>query len=159
MLSMLIAYDAAGQIVATLDHLVTRDEDGQVVGLVDFDAHETAGGEMTDVWTVEGASGSKTWPEWLGARAHDFRVELAGEPGRKRAVALVHKTSGHRRERQSIDDEIQRRTQQANGEPVDARDLLGGPDRPLLLDENGATKPRANPEPTTLPLVAVTQQS
>ncbi len=156
---MLIAYNAAGDIVATLDHLVVRDAGGNVVGLADLDALERDGGEMIDAWTVEGASGSKTWPEWLGARATEFTVELDGEPGRKRAVALVHKTSGHRRERQAIDDEIQRRTQQANGEPVDVRDLLGGPDRPLLLDEDGATKPRANPEPTRLPLVAVTQQS
>src|SRR6266702_539871 len=96
MLAMLIAYDAAGSVIATLDHMVARDEHGNVVGLIDFEAHELAGGKLRDIWGIQDASGSGTWPEWLGSQAHSFRVELGPD---KRIAALVHKTSGYRRER------------------------------------------------------------
>lgn len=139
----LLAYDADGNVVATLDHLVSRDDDGHVVGLVDFAAHEVAGGELTDIWRVEGAAGSGVWPEWLGARALQFRVELAGAPGRKAIAALVHRTSGHRRERVDIETAIA-------GSPVvggarDVRHIVGGPNRALHLDAEGRTvaRPRA----------------
>lgn len=117
-MSMLLAYNAAGEVVATLDYMVIRDDAGNVTGLVDFDAHEAAGGELTDVWIVQGATGSKTWPEHLGGSAHAFRVELDGPPGRKRISTLVHKVSGHRRHRMDVQG-------------------VGRPDRPLLLDEAG----------------------
>jgi len=105
MLCMLIAYDAAGNVVATLDHVVVRDADGEVTGLVDFAAHEGADGKLRDIWNAGSAVGSATWPEWIGGRAHDFRVELDG----KRIKALVHKDSGHRRERSAIEAAIKAR--------------------------------------------------
>lgn len=154
MLSMLIAYDSSGNVVATLDHVVARDEDGAPMGLVDFAAHEMAGGDHTDIWTVSNAAGSKVWPEWLGGRAHDFRAELAGPPGRKRLVALVHKTSGQRRERSVIEAAIeQRKAETPEGQPVDLRDIVGGPDRPLHLDDQGRTAQRPRGVRSSLPLI------
>jgi hypothetical protein len=153
---MLIAYDSAGNVIATQDYRTIVDEDGNVLGLADYAGHEEAGGEMTDFWQVtmtEGkgaaavvtpARGSKAWPEYLGAAAHDFRVELAGPPGQKQIVALVHKTSGHRRERHVVGNAIDGRISAAVAvsEPADLRDLVGGPDRPLPLDEHGRTRAR-----------------
>lgn len=109
---MLLAYDFNGDVVATLDYLVIYDETKPgrpPLGLVDFAAHEEAGGEHTDIWSNDAAVGSKTWPEWIGGRAHEFTVELDGSPGAKRIVALVHKESGHRRERAAVGAEIERR--------------------------------------------------
>lgn len=135
-MGMLIAYDDSGEIVATLDYLVVRNEDGEVLGLVDFEGHEAAGAEHTDIWTAENAKGSKHWPEYLGARIYDFRVELAGPAGHKRIAALVHKTSGARRDRQAIEQAIaQRVSSAAPGEPVDLRDIVGGPAHPLRLEK------------------------
>jgi len=161
---MLLAYTAAGDVVATLDCRVMYDDDGVPMGLVDFLAHEEAGGEHTDIWTVtqehDGVDmgtvkGSKAWPEWLGSRAHEFRVELDGPPGRKRIAALVHKTSGHRRERDAIDAAIfERRAATQEGQPVDLRDLVGGPQRPVRLDVDGRTAPRTAGAHRRLPLVA-----
>jgi hypothetical protein len=37
---------------------------------------------------------------------------------------------------------------------ADIRDLVGGPDRPLLLDENGKTMARPKVERPNLPVVA-----
>lgn len=161
MFAPLIAYDAIGKVVATLDHLVAHDEDGGVVGLVDFEAHERSGAALTDVWTVSSAVGSGTWPEWLGAGAHAFTVEL--EPGWHRAdpsrapqriAALVH-ASGVRRVRRDIDAAIAARIDAAGDQPADLRDLVGGPDRPLPLDAEGRTvrpEPRQRP---SLPVAAV----
>ena len=59
MLTMMLAYDAAGEVVATLDYMVARDADGKVVGLVDFAAHEAAGGKLRDIWEVHGATGRR----------------------------------------------------------------------------------------------------
>lgn len=162
---MLLAYDDEGNVIATLDYAVAKDEQGRVTGLIDFEAHELAGGEMTDVWRVEGAKGSKTWPEWIGGKAHDFRVELDGPAGGKRIKALVHvgcpegrdekgnvipaiPPSGHRRERAAIEEVVAGRITAANGEPADLRDLLGGPDRSLLLHDDGTTRPRRQRPPT-----------
>jgi hypothetical protein len=137
----LLAYDAAGNVVATLDHMVARDAVDDVIGLVDFAAHEDAGGEHTDIWVVEGATGSKVWPEWLGSQAHDFRVELAGPPGAKHIAALIHKTSGHRRERAAVEAAIAAVEPDAQG-ARDIRHIVGGPTRPLELDSDGKTVPR-----------------
>lgn len=152
MLAMLLAYDAAGNVIATLDYLVARDERDVVVGLVDFEAHERAGGEMTDVWVVGGADGSGTWPEWLGAGAQSFRVVLDGPPGQRRIAALEHRTSGHRRERADVETAIAVRIAAAGEEPADIRDLVGGPGRPLLLDAVGRTLPRAPAQRPALPV-------
>jgi hypothetical protein len=155
MLTMLLAYDAAGNVIATLDYLVQYDDTParDPLGLVDFGAHEEAGGEHTAIWQVQGAAGSKVWPEWIGGRAHDFRVEREGPPGRKHIAALVHKTSGYRRERAAVEDAIASRIAKAKGAPADIRDLVGGPDRPLTLTNTGRTARRPAPSPATLPLV------
>lgn len=107
-MTMLIAYNATGEIIATLDYMIAADPEGNVVGLVDFAAHEEAGGEHTDIFVVDTGNpanpvkGAKVWPESLGSLAHDFRVELDGPPGQKRIAALVHAQSGHRRERAEV---------------------------------------------------------
>lgn len=153
MLCSLIAYDANGDVVATLDHVVAKDSEGRVVGLVDFEAQELSGGELTDIWQVSGATGSKTWPEWIGPRIYDFRVELVGLPGRKRITSLVHKVSGFRRERAAIEAEIARRIAEADGKPADIRDLVGGPERPLVLAADGRNLAPVVFVPSSLPVV------
>ena len=155
MLGMLVAYGATGDIVATLDCLVNYDPDGKPLGLVDFAAHEEAGGAHTDIWQVNNAAGSKVWPEWLGGRAHDFRVELDGPPGHKHIAALVHKVSGHRRERSVIESAIAKRIEAAKGKPADLRDIVGGPDRPLPLDDEGRDAVRREAVRPTLPLIGL----
>jgi hypothetical protein len=153
MLSMLLAYDDNGDVIATLDHLVVYSDAGEAIGLADFEAHEAAGRELTDIWTVEGAKGSKAWPEWLGAAAHGFRVELDGPAGAKRAAALVHRESGHRRDRAAIEGAIQARIEEARASAgaADIRDLVGGPGRPIILDAAGRNAPR--PQRSALPVV------
>ena len=158
------------------------------------------------------AKGSKVWPEWIGGAANEFRVELEGPPGRKRIGALVHKASGHRRERSALEGEINARIEAKRSEahtqgeatrvvqramlkaerqalakelrsvrqpvalvelylpdqpesadpepgPVDIRDLVGGPDRPLELDDEGRTKPRSTPKRLNVPIVGVTTEA
>lgn len=149
----LLAYAPNGDVIATLDYMVARDENGVAVGLLDFAAHEASGGRLREIWSVEGAAGSATWPEWLGGQAHAFRVELTG----KKVTALVHKTSGHRRERAGIEAEIAKRIEQAAGKPADIRDVVGGPTRPLILDAEGKTAERSaqSGTPEHLPVVRV----
>lgn len=156
MLHALIAYDANGNVVATLDHMVATDDDGNVVGLIDFEAHEAAGGRLREIWENSTAIGSGTWPEWLSGRAYDFRVELDPNPApaRARIKALVHKQSGHRRERAVIEEEVGRRVKAAAGKPADLRDLLGGPNAPLLLDDEGKTQPKVGVARPALPVVS-----
>lgn len=129
----LLAYDDQGNVVGTLDHLVMRNATGEVIGLRDFEAHELAGGQHTDYFNVEGAVGSGTWPEWLAAGAHAHRVELTG----KRITALVHRGSGRRRERHHVERDIA--ATPVVGGVHDIRHIVGGPQRPLLLDETGET--------------------
>jgi hypothetical protein len=138
MLAMLLAYDNEGVVVATLDYLVVRNAASDVVGLADFDAHEAAGGKLRDIWDVSNATGSGTWPEWLGSGAHDFTVELDKQ---KRIAALVHKTSGYRRERAAVEAAIAAVEPNAAG-AKDIRHIVGGPDRPMALDKDGKTAPR-----------------
>lgn len=186
MLRALIAYDSSGNVVATLDHVIAKDEDGNVVGLIDFEAHEAAGGRLRDIWEQSNAVGSGTWPEWIGGRAYDFTVELDPHPGpaRARIAALIHKGSGHRRVREDIEAAIERRHEAARAEahqrgeaqrallrkrkvaaeviaeftdpppgPVDIRDIVGGPNAPLLLDDEGRTKARVKVARPVLPVV------
>lgn len=150
---MLIAYDADGNIVGTLDMLVAHDANGHATGLVDFAAHEAAGGRLRDIWQVATAAGSGVWPEWLGGSVHDFRVEL---DSRKRIVALVHRVSGHRRERAAILAAIEA-APTVDG-VRDLRAIVGGPTRPLTLDQEGHTAER-RPMGTLdhLPLVGATR--
>jgi hypothetical protein len=140
MLSMLIAYDQDGNVVGVMDWCVAKDKNGEVVGLIDFEAHELAGGKLRDIWDKEGAVGSATWPEWLPGAAYEFRVELDEN---KRIAALVHRRTRVKRKRSDIEKAIaERRAATPPGEPVDLRDILGGPQRPLKLDEEGRTQPR-----------------
>lgn len=150
----LLAYDSAGAVVATLDHVVARDPDGNVTGLIDFGAHEANGGKLRDIWSVSNATGSGTWPEWLGSTAHDFTVEFDG----KHIAALVHKTSGHRRERAVIEAAIALAPEVMLPDGRLAKDLrstVGGPGKPLTLDENGRTaqRPANAGTPAHLPLI------
>lgn len=147
---MLLAYDVDGSVIATLDHLVAHDEHGEAIGLVDFEAHEVAGGKLRDIWEVSNAVGSGTWPEWLGGGVHDFRVELDAA---KRITALVHKQSGYRRERASVDAAIEAVEPDASG-ARDIRHLVGGPMRPIRLDADGKTAPPVKAgTPAHLPLM------
>ena len=138
MLVSLLAYDAAGNVVATLGHMVAKDTDGNVIGLIDFEAHERAGGKLRDIWDAADAVGSGTWPEWLGARVHDFRVELGPD---KRIAALIHAKSGYRRDRATLEAAIAAVQPDADG-VRDIRALVGGPTAPLVLDDQGRTVSR-----------------
>ena len=133
----LIAWDADGNVVGTLDYLVARAyPDGPGIGLHDFAAHETAGGKLREFWDVRGSVGSGTWPEWLGGQAHEFRVEV--DPAHPQRIRrLVHRASGHVRERTDVEDAIARRI--AGDGPADLRTIVGGPGKPLRLDEHGRT--------------------
>lgn len=153
MISMLIAYDANGNVVGTLSHVVARDDEGNIVGLVDFDAHESAGGKMRDIWEVSNAVGSGTWPEWIGARAHDFKVEV--DPDTKKITSLVHKKTGKKRTLVDIHKRIQDRIASTEqGKAADLRDILGGPTQPLLIDDNGnPDKVVLNGTPKHIPVI------
>lgn len=146
MLKMLVAYDVDGNVVATLEHMVAKNDDGKVVGLVDFEAYEKSGESLTDIWVVSHAVGSGTWPEWLGGGVYNYKVELNG----KKITALVHKNNGTRRDRAEIEAAIEQRVLQSGGKPADLRDLLGGPMRPLMLDDQG--KPMEKPKRKRKPL-------
>ena len=142
-MGMLLAYDAAGNVLATLDSMVAYDAAGNALGLVDFAAHEAAGGALTDVWNVSNATGSGTWPEWLGGQAHAFRVVRSGG----RITSLVHKTSGHRRTRAEAEEAVAAILAadldpgQPPGSAHNTRRALvaavGSPSRPLSLDAEG----------------------
>jgi hypothetical protein len=174
MRGMLIAYDERGNVIHTLDYMVVLDPDTQEpLGMLDFLLCEENGIGNIEFWKVltydldengnkvlrdpQPVKGSKVWPEWIGGSAHQFRVILAGPPGRKRIVKLIHKQSGHVRDREQIEAAIAERVEKAKaqGVPADLRDLLGGPDRPLKLDEDGRNRPRAGSARKQLPVVAV----
>jgi hypothetical protein len=154
---MLVAYDGAGNVVATLDFMVARDAEGKVRGWIDFAAHEAAGGKLRDIWNVGNAVGSGTWPEWLGGQAHAFSVELDAD---NRITGLKHQASGLRRDRLGVEAAIAGRIATAGEDAADLRDLVGGPTAPLLLDEVGATigrSPRAEAvgTPSHLPVLGI----
>lgn len=146
MLGMLVAYDGEGNVVATLSHLVARDDEGNAVGLVDFEEWEKAGKKFRNVpgrpgiWDVPGAVGSGAWPEHL--EAHLFRVKVEGG----RIEEMIHPDSGHRRIRSKIEVEIEKRRKATpEGEPLDLRDLVGGPGKSLRLDGEGKTAAKEKP--------------
>jgi hypothetical protein len=191
MLTLLVFYDINGKIVGTQDYLAQYDDDGLPLGLVDFEAHEQAGGKLRDIADMqrldmevpdaikrkvlgrdpepgeivrlppdhpfrlahETVLGAATWPEWIGGAAHNFTVELDDT---KRIVALVHRESGHRRERAATEAAIaEARASTPEGQPADLRSIVGGPDRPLKLDDEGKTRPRTPRGSRPLPIVAV----
>lgn len=165
MIGPLIAYDADGNVVETLEHMTAKDAAGNVIGLVDFSAVEAAGTPIIDVFVAaRRAVGAGTWPEWLGFGAHQFRVEIDPAWSRHdsarsghRIVGLVHKRSGFRRDRVEIERAIDRRIGEANGRAADIRDLVGGPDRPLRLDETGRVKARS--KTSNLPVIRASRKA
>lgn len=156
--SIAIAWDAGGDVIAVLETLVVHDEEGQLLGVVDIAELERSGGEMIEAWRVEGAAGSGSWPEWIGGRALEFRVELepgwthaAVDPERPHRVrALVHKGSGHRRERGAIEGAA---AQVKPDRRADLRRITGGTDRPLRLDDRGRTVRAGELPPRRLPVL------
>jgi hypothetical protein len=126
---MLIAWDEGGNVIATCDQLVGADATG-AKGFVDMAGHEASGQRMRMLWNVNGAVASGAWPEHLGGRVHEFRVEWS--PGLPLIDRLVHKVSGHVRERSAIEAAVEA------GERS-RWDILGTPDKPLHLDAEGAT--------------------
>ena len=162
----LLFYDTAGNVVGTLDHMVQYDDDGKPLGLVNFEAHELAGGRLREIAEHSGAVGAGTWPEWLGMRAHDFKVAV--RPGEKGVTHLVtdleHKTSGHVRSRADIaaaiaqrisDEEAAAQTEGRGKRPVWIGDIVGGPDRYLPLDDDGRTVARVPSVRPDLPLLPI----
>ena len=144
----LIAYDAQGGIIAVLDFLVVEGAEGHA--LVDFLAAEAAGVKLRTIWEVSGAAGSTTWPEWLGERFHEFSIDLDhAKPHRGRR--LVHRGSGHIRDRDTIDGDIHRRKQaraRAGLHVADLSHIRGNPLHPLELDVHGRTvPPEREPDP------------
>lgn len=49
MRTMLIGWDRDGRVVRTTSEVVALDEHGEAAGFVDFEAHELAGGSLTDI--------------------------------------------------------------------------------------------------------------
>lgn len=146
--SMMVAWNADDEIIATFSFMAKRDDDGEVIGHYDFEAHELAGGDMTLLWKVPGAVASATWPEFIGMRAHDFRVRR--RPGPKGVThlitALEHKVSGHRRERVDVEAKLvaRRASHKASLPPgqegvvyTPVGDIVGGPGKPLPLGDDG----------------------
>jgi hypothetical protein len=76
----LIAYDADGNVVATLDKLVVRDDDGKPA-LVDFAAHEASGARLRDIWEASDAIRSTVEHRDAGRRK--------GPPRSRSALPLV----------------------------------------------------------------------
>ncbi len=139
----LLAYDRNGSVMATLDFLVLPDEDG-VPQVVDFASLEESGGKLRACWDVSGAAGSTYWPEYLGVRAHEFRVRV-DERFNKRARFLEHRRSGVKREREEVDRAIERtigRTPPGRDglRRVSLQEVRGSPQRPLSLDKDGHTR-------------------
>jgi len=162
----ILFWDAAGNVVGTLDHMVQYDDDGKPLGLVDFEAHELAGGRLREIAEASNAVGAGTWPEWLGMRAHDFRVVV--RPGPKGGTHSItepeHKTSGHRRQRVEVaeaiaarisDEDVAAQAEARQKRPVWIGDLVGGPDRYLQLDDDGRTVPRVPSVRPNLPLLPI----
>jgi len=138
---MALAWDAAGNVVATLDYLVRPEG---IVDLVGLDEE----GRLVEAWSVPGVTGAGTFPAYLGAQAHDYRViRVAGK-----ITALQHKTKpGSRIERADIEARILAKLEAEKGNPqINLTDIIGAPDRPLLLTAEGKLRQRA-PRATTAP--------
>lgn len=157
----LIAYDRSGNIVTVLEFLVLPDGEGSY-GLVDLEETERSGLKLRTLWEVSGASGSAHWPEHLGERFHEFRVERDRRfslPARR----LVHRRSGHVRDRAIIEAAVQ----EAKGRPLRERAAalraaIGHEFAPLDLDPDGRTAERqrdAEPPRGGPPLRVVRRQA
>jgi len=140
-LGMGLAYNAAGDVVATLDYLVRPEG---IVDLVGLDEE----GRLGEVFSVQGATGAGTFPAYLGAQAHDYRViQAAGK-----ITALQHKTNGSRIERADIEARIIAKLEAEQGNPqINLTEVIGAPDRPLSLTTEGKLRQRAVPVAAELP--------
>lgn len=143
----LIAYDRAGNVVTVLEFLVLPDGEGSY-GLVDLEEAERSGLKLRSLWEVSGASGSTHWPEHLGERFHEFRVERDRRfalPARR----LVHRGSGHVRDRAVIEAAVEQA--KAMPDPAARRraiaDIVGHPLRAIDLDATGRTRAKVDREP------------
>ena len=140
----LLFYDAEGTVVGTLDYMVQYDDDGKPLGLVDFEAHELAGGSLREIVEVSDAVGAGTWPEWLGTRAHDFKVGLRPGPkgGSHKIAHLEHSKSGHKRVRADVESSLSTALAgKGKGDTVHVSHIVGGPGKYLELDDDGKTVP------------------
>lgn len=138
----LIAYDRSGNIVTVLDFLVLPDGEGSY-GLVDLEETERSGVKLRGLWEVSGASGSAHWPEHLGERFHEFKVERDRRfalPARR----LVHRGSGHVRERVAIEAAVQQAKARGGR---DLRGIIGHPHVPIDLDADGRTRAEVKGQP------------
>ena len=152
----LLFYDADGNVVGTLDYMVRYDDDGVPIGLVDFEAHELSGGRLREIVEHGSAVGAGTWPEWLGASAHDFKVQV--RPGAKGGTHLIrslqHSRSGYRRERSDIESALSDLISGTGpGDVVNVSGILGGPGKHLILDEDGRTAAAVVPVKPDLPVL------
>jgi len=162
---MYIAWDADGNVIATLDTLVYRDPASGEVCMVDMQTHEATGGRMREVAEAEGAIAAGTWIEELGGQAHDFRVELdptwTRENDKPFAVtALVHKSSRVKRKRADAEKRIVAavKAAQEQGVTVDLDSAIGRaivrpdmPERHLRLGPDGRDAEPASVEPVWPP--------
>lgn len=164
---MFIAWDADGNVIATLDTLVYHDPaTGETVGMVDMQTHEATGGRLREIAEVSGAVGAGTWIEELGGQAHDFRVELdpawtREDPAHPFLVqALVHKSSRVKRKRADAEQRILAAVEDAQqrGKPLDLEPVIGlaqtSPDAParhLRLAPDGREAPPPAVEPSAEP--------
>jgi hypothetical protein len=128
--SFMLAWDEFGHVIATCEQLVGTSPEG-VRGFVDAEAHERGGERMRRLWNVNGAVGSGSWPEFLGGKAHDFDVILDGD-GLPLITALVHRRSGHIRERSAIEAALA-------VEGASRWRICGTPSEPLQVDDEGRT--------------------
>lgn len=133
---VLLAYNADGRVVATLDYLspvhpVTQEP----LGRVDLALVEASGAKLRHLYMVEGAVGSGTWPEFLGVAAHDFYVVV--DPSyRHRIRYLWHPESDHVRDREDIENAVAMEVVVAaeEGRPPDLSPLIGDIGRRLVVE-------------------------
>lgn len=92
MRSMLIGWDKDGNVRRAVTEMVAFDERGEVAGFVDFEAHELAGGSMTDI-VVFGAVAVDELP----TLPHERFPPLGPEPGARplRRVYLMPERRGY----------------------------------------------------------------
>lgn len=145
----LIAYDRSGNVIAVIEDLVLPDEDG-VMRSVDVEATEADDVKLRDLWEVSGASGSTTWPEHLGPRFLEFRVHI-DKRFNLRGRRLIHRGSGHARDRDAIEEAVVRRVEETEvtrgRRVVDVRPVLGDSAHPLALDDDGRDVVKADRDP------------
>lgn len=154
MICSMVGWDADGIVRLTVELFLRYDPATDRPIVVDFEETERAGTDLRELYCIRDRDGNDrlagygSWPEWLPPdKVHGrFRVDLRPGPrgGSPKVRALVHRQSGVRREREVIEAAIAERVRRAKerDELADLRDLVGGPDRPLPLDDEGRTRRR-----------------